>query len=165
MLISATKLIHIVTTHGNFLWNSRTPCSENMSLFPRSNIELWITDLLSLIDKTKLLLCASCIVRFANRLQKNQERHPIIILVLFFDEHHMWHTGTDVPGRPIVKRGKQCLKVVHLGGNHWMLNVVHVTFATDTFRLMYQMDQFNFLHSLYNFFGLVIGNISSLESP
>ena len=89
-----------------------------MSLFPRSDIELRIADLLSLIDETKLLLRASCVVRFANRLRKNQERRPIIISVLFFDEHHMQHTGTDVPGRPIAKRGKQCLEVVHLGGNH-----------------------------------------------
>jgi len=61
-----------------------------MSLFPRSDIELRIADLPSLIgetgvdvsDETKLLLRASYVVRFANRLRKNQERRPIIISVL-----------------------------------------------------------------------------------
>jgi len=67
---------------------------EDMSLFPRSDIELRIADLLLLIgqtgvgvsDEIKLLLRASCVIRFANRFRKNQESRPIIISALYFDE-------------------------------------------------------------------------------
>ena len=40
---------------------------------------------------------------------------------------------------------------------------VQVTFTTDTFNLLYQVDRFKFLHSLYNLFGLAVGDISSLR--
>jgi len=47
----------------------------------------------------------------------------------------------------------------------WVVGIepVQVTFTTDTFNLLCQVDRFKFLHSLYNLFGLAVGEISSLR--
>lgn len=72
-----------------------TDTGEKFSLHPRSDLEMRIADFPFLLgevdsgaggsDEVRLLLHASCIVRFANHLRKSKESHSIVVSAIYFD--------------------------------------------------------------------------------
>ena len=143
--------------------------NENLCLHPRSDLEIRIAEFPFLIgevdsgaggsDEVRLLLHASCIVRFANHPRKSQESSPIVISAIYFDGgmKARWHKVYQA--NPSQHTVGLCILFTL-----WkILNYVQVTFSTDCFDLAQRVDRFKFLHALYNVFTCAIRDSSLLK--
>jgi len=164
----------LTTTHSNHTWDfpiivDVAGIGEKLCLHPRNDMEIQIANFPFLIgnvdsgsgesDEVRLLLHASCIVRFANYLRKSQESTPIVISAIYFDGgmKARWHKVYQTnPSQHTVS-----LSILFTLGE--ILNHVQVTFSTDCFDLAQRVDRFRFLHALYNVFTCAIRDSSLLK--